>query len=67
MSRPRHKVENRREETERQDPDCCTCYQRKTCPRYAENSFCGQWASREPEERKPDPNRLWETGEEVEI
>lgn len=64
--RKRNRVENR-QEIEAQAPDCCCCVNRATCPRYAENSFCGQFRSREPEERKPDPNRLWETGEEVEF
>lgn len=64
--RPKHRVDNRKE-LEKAAPDCCCCIHRKTCERYAENSFCGQFASREPEERKPDPNRLWETGEEVEF
>lgn len=64
--RKKHKVDNLRQETE-QGPDCSTCVQRRTCERYAENSFCGQWRSREPEVREPDPNRLWETGEEVDF
>lgn len=49
------------------EPDCCTCYLRKTCERYQENSFCTQWASKAPEERKPDPNEQWEKGEDVEF
>ena len=64
--RPKHSVENR-EEIKSQAPDCCVCIRRKGCARYAENSFCGQFQSREPEKREPDPNRLWETGEEVEF
>ena len=64
--RKKRAVENLHQMTE-QGPDCSTCICRKTCDRAAENSFCTRWKSREPEEREPDPNRLWETGEEVEF
>ena len=64
--RPKHKVDNMKKMDE-MAPDCCVCVNRKTCERYAENSSCGKFASRESEERKPDPNRLWETGEEVDF
>ena len=50
-----------------QAPDCTTCIHRKGCERYAENSFCGRWQSKEPEKREPDPNDLWKRGEEVEF
>lgn len=64
--RGKHRAENLHQMKE-QGPDCCTCIHRKGCERYAENSFCGRWQSREPEDRVPDPNKLWETGEEVEF
>lgn len=50
-----------------QGPDCSTCLERKTCERYAENSYCTRWHMREPEPKGPDPNRLWEQGEPVEF
>lgn len=46
-------------------PDCCTCVHRSECERFAEGSYCTRWASREPEERKPDPNEQWMTGEDA--
>lgn len=64
--RPKHRVDNM-QEMEMKVPDCCICIHRNTCERYAENSFCGRFASREPAVREPDPNRLWETGEEVDF
>lgn len=53
--------------SERKDPDCATCIRWRTCERAAENSFCTMWQSREPEKREPDPNKLWEQGEEVDF
>ena len=50
-----------------QEPDCTTCILRDGCERYAENSFCTKWLSRNPEIRTPDPNDLWKRGEEVEF
>lgn len=50
-----------------QTPDCTTCINRWSCDRYEENTFCGRWASRAPELSGVDPNRLWETGEEVDL
>ena len=57
---------NYREEEE-QGPDCCVCAERKTCPRYRENSFCTQFRRNKPEPEGTDPNELWKRGEEVEI
>lgn len=57
---------NYREE-EKQSPDCCTCWKRSSCERYAEGSFCTQWQSREPQPQGEDPNDLWKRGEEVEF
>ena len=53
------------QEEKEQGPDCCTCLERKTCERYAENSYCTRWHSKEPEPQGSDPNKLWEQGEEV--
>lgn len=50
---------------EQPEPDCCTCIHRKECERYDEGSYCGQWQSREPEPKGPDPNKAWEQGEDV--
>ena len=50
-----------------QNPDCTTCIHREGCPNYAENKFCGKYASKNPEIRLPDPNDLWRRGEEVEF
>ena len=47
-------------------PDCCTCAERRECPRAAEGSFCTRWHSREADPRGEDPNRQWETGEDTE-
>lgn len=55
------------EELKRKIPDCCVCIHRNGCERYQANSYCTRFQSRDPEYREPDPNRLWETGEEVEI
>ena len=65
--RKRRTVNNLTEEEEKLKPDCCVCIHRKVCERYAENSFCGQWGSHEPQKEGPDPNRLWEQGEEVDF
>lgn len=46
---------------------CETCWKRKECARYAEGSFCGQWASKEPEVKGEDPNEKWRRGEEVDF
>lgn len=46
---------------------CETCWKRKECARYAEGSFCGEWASKEPEVKGEDPNELWQRGEEVDF
>lgn len=58
-------------ETENRKPiecvGCETCWKRKECARYAEGSFCGEWASKEPEVKGEDPNELWRRGEEVEF
>lgn len=55
------------QEEKEQGPDCCTCMERKTCERYAENSYCTRWHKSEPEPRGADPNKLWEQGEPVEF
>lgn len=62
--RKKKAVENYLGKTE-QAPDCSTCIKRKECERYRENSFCTQWAAKEPEPAGPDPNELWKRGEEV--
>lgn len=46
-------------------PDCETCWKKDSCPDAWEGHFCVEWQSHQPEERKPDPNDLWRTGEEV--
>ena len=48
-------------------PDCTTCDERQTCPRYAENSFCGKWHREPPEKQGEDPNDLWRRGEPVDF
>ena len=55
------------QEEKEQGPDCCTCINRNGCERYAENSYCTQWRSRNPEIKGPDPNKLWEQGEPAEF
>ena len=55
------------QEEKRQDPDCCTCLERKTCERYAENNFCTRWRNQEPDPQGEDPNELWKRGEEVDF
>lgn len=58
-------------ETENRKPiecvGCETCWKRKECARYAEGSFCGEWASKAPEVKGEDPNELWQRGEEVDF
>lgn len=44
-------------------PDCMTCWKRETCEAAQEGTFCLDWQSREPKERHPTPNELWENGE----
>lgn len=56
-----------REENRALGPDCRTCIRRETCPDATENRFCGQWGSRVPERRLPDPNEQWERGEPAEF
>ena len=55
-------------ETENRKPiecvGCETCWKRKECARYAEGSFCGEWASKEPEVKGEDPNEKWRRGDE---
>ena len=50
-----------------QDPDCCTCAERKTCERYQENTFCTRWHSSDPEKRGIDPNEAWRRGDPAEF
>jgi hypothetical protein len=45
------------------DPDCGTCVHRNGCERFEEGSFCGKWASREPEDRGEGPAQKWARGE----
>lgn len=52
---------------DRPDLDCTTCWQRKTCERAEEGTFCSRWARTEPEPQGTDPNALWRTGEDVEF
>lgn len=55
-------------ETENRKPieciGCETCWKRKECARYAEGSFCGEWASKEPAPKGEDPNEKWRRGDE---
>ena len=44
-------------------PDCMTCWKRETCERAQEGTFCAEWQSREPKEKHPTPDELWERGE----
>ena len=60
--RARHKVDNY-DAQQAAGPDCSTCIHRKTCERYAENSFCGRWQSRQPEPEGTDPNEAWKRGD----
>ena len=62
--RTKHKVRNLREE-QAQAPDCCTCAERKTCEKFAENSFCTKWHSRDPEKEGVDPNEAWKRGDDT--
>lgn len=64
--RKRRTVNNLTEEEEKLKPDCCVCIHRNGCERYAENSFCGKFQSREPE-RYENPNDLWARGEPVDF
>lgn len=49
--------------------DCAVCVHRRSCERAEEDTFCGQFRSREfdPATRGVDPNELWEKGGEVEF
>jgi hypothetical protein len=62
--RTKHKVRNLREE-QAQGPDCCTCAERKTCEKFAENSFCTRWHSNDPEKEGTDPNKAWARGDDT--
>lgn len=42
--------------------DCATCWKRDKCERAQEGTFCTEWQSKEPKERHPTPDELWETG-----
>ncbi|MBQ8109537.1 MAG: hypothetical protein IJ124_05180 [Clostridia bacterium] len=46
-------------------PDCAFCWLRDTCADAEPGKFCTYWQSREPEKREPDPNDLWNRGEEA--
>ena len=46
-------------------PDCANCWHRDTCADAEPGKFCTSWQSREPEKRWPDPNDLWNQGEEA--
>ena len=46
-------------------PDCGTCWQREQCPAAKAGDFCPKWQSAKPMAREPDPNDLWNRGEEA--
>ena len=46
-------------------PDCGTCWQREQCPAAKDGDFCPRWQSAKPMAREPDPNDLWNRGEEA--
>ena len=46
-------------------PDCVFCFLRDSCADADPGHFCPMWQSRAPEPREPDPNDLWNRGEEV--
>lgn len=46
-------------------PDCANCWHRDACADAEEGQFCTYWQSREPAAREPDPNDLWNRGEEA--
>lgn len=46
-------------------PDCATCWQRDKCADAQAGTFCPMWQTRQPEPRQPDPNDLWNQGEEA--
>ena len=48
-------------------PDCAYCWLRDQCADAEPGKFCTYWQSREPVERQPDPNDLWNRGEEVDF
>ena len=55
------------QEEKEQGPDCSICIHRTGCEQYEEDSLCGRFQRRKPEPAGPDPNDLWERGEEVEF
>jgi len=57
------KFDCREDRKETRDPDCGTCIYRFECERFTEGSFCGQWRSREPEDRGEGPAQKWARGE----
>lgn len=48
-----------------QGPDCLNCWKKNICPQMEEGKFCGQWQSKEPAPKGPDPNEAWNRGEDV--
>ena len=46
-------------------PDCATCWHRDKCADAQAGTFCPMWQTRQPEPRQPDPNDLWNQGEEA--
>ena len=46
-------------------PDCANCWHRDSCGDAEPGQFCPYWQSREPATREPDPNDLWNQGEEA--
>lgn len=46
-------------------PDCANCFLRDSCLGAEPGRFCTYWVSREPVAREPDPNDLWNRGEDV--
>lgn len=44
-------------------PDCGTCWRRDTCEKAEDGKFCAAWQSKQPQERHPTPDELWDAGE----
>ncbi len=60
--RRKHGVDNYREA---QNPDCSTCAERKECASAQEGKFCTKWHREKTQREEPNPNDLWEQGEDV--
>ncbi len=56
---------NRRNQRQsKNSPDCRTCCRLETCENAEEGKFCLQYRSDPPGKRQPDPNDLWNRGED---